>query len=311
MPKTKILLDTDIGTDSDDAVCLAYLLAHAEVELVGITTVGHDAAVRADIAKAICAVFGRADIPVAAGADRALLLNPYWDGHRVNQHVILDGPPQWRAARPAAAVELMRSCLDAAPGEVVVLTVGPLTNLALLATNEPAAMARAKAVFSMAGAPNLDPSHARMECNGMLDGAATGIAFQRQLNAHTICPVGITGGRGLSHDEARRMLAGDRLAVVRRCCDAWDEARGRRGTGLHDPFTAACILDDSFCTWAQGYFHVEIRDHDLKEGRAYERGRVAAATYFEERKDGPHRMAVEADYERCVLHLEQTLDRVR
>jgi inosine-uridine nucleoside N-ribohydrolase len=46
----KILLDTDIGTDVDDAVCLAYLLAHPECELVGITTVTGEADKRASLA---------------------------------------------------------------------------------------------------------------------------------------------------------------------------------------------------------------------------------------------------------------------
>ncbi|UCE08759.1 MAG: nucleoside hydrolase, partial [bacterium] len=45
--RTKILLDTDIGTDIDDAVCLAYLLANPECELMGITTVTGEAEKRA------------------------------------------------------------------------------------------------------------------------------------------------------------------------------------------------------------------------------------------------------------------------
>jgi inosine-uridine nucleoside N-ribohydrolase len=46
----KIILDTDIGSDIDDAVCLAYLLAQPECELLGITTVTGEAARRAMLA---------------------------------------------------------------------------------------------------------------------------------------------------------------------------------------------------------------------------------------------------------------------
>ena len=51
---TAILLDTDIGSDIDDAVALAYLLAHPDAELVGITTVSGDTEQRAACATAIC-----------------------------------------------------------------------------------------------------------------------------------------------------------------------------------------------------------------------------------------------------------------
>ena len=50
---TKILLDTDIGTDVDDAVCLAYLLSHPDCELLGITTVTGEAEKRASLASVL------------------------------------------------------------------------------------------------------------------------------------------------------------------------------------------------------------------------------------------------------------------
>src|SRR5512142_1126179 len=65
---TKILLDTDIGTDVDDAVCLAYLLSHPECELLGITTVTGEAGKRASLASVLCRVAGR-DVPSYQGAE--------------------------------------------------------------------------------------------------------------------------------------------------------------------------------------------------------------------------------------------------
>jgi inosine-uridine nucleoside N-ribohydrolase len=60
---TKVLLDTDIGTDVDDAVCLAYLLSHPECELLGITTVTGEAVKRASLASVLCKAAGR-EIPI-------------------------------------------------------------------------------------------------------------------------------------------------------------------------------------------------------------------------------------------------------
>ena len=58
----KILLDTDIGSDIDDSICLAYLLAQPNCELLGITTVTGEAKNRAMMASALCKVAGK-DIP--------------------------------------------------------------------------------------------------------------------------------------------------------------------------------------------------------------------------------------------------------
>ena len=68
----KILLDTDIGGDIDDAICLAYLLKEPNCELLGITTVCGDAEVRASVADAICKAAGKA-VPIVAGYDLVVI----------------------------------------------------------------------------------------------------------------------------------------------------------------------------------------------------------------------------------------------
>ena len=71
--KEKVLFDTDIGSDIDDAVCLAYLLAQRRCELLGITTVSGEADKRAMIASAICMAAGR-EVPIYPGAESPLLV---------------------------------------------------------------------------------------------------------------------------------------------------------------------------------------------------------------------------------------------
>jgi purine nucleosidase len=65
---TKILLDTDIGTDVDDAVALAYLLCHPKCELLGITTVTGEPEKRASLASLLCLAAGK-EISIYPGAD--------------------------------------------------------------------------------------------------------------------------------------------------------------------------------------------------------------------------------------------------
>src|SRR3990172_3844403 len=69
----KVLLDTDIGSDIDDTICLAYLLAQPECELLGITTVTGEADRRASIASALCKAASR-QIPIFPGAEEPLIV---------------------------------------------------------------------------------------------------------------------------------------------------------------------------------------------------------------------------------------------
>ena len=64
--RTPIILDTDIGSDIDDAVALAWLLARSDCELVGITTVSGEPEQRARISSALCRAAGR-EIPIHPG----------------------------------------------------------------------------------------------------------------------------------------------------------------------------------------------------------------------------------------------------
>ena len=69
----KVLLDTDIGSDIDDAVCLAYLLAQPDCELLGVTTVTGEGQRRAMLASALCREAGQ-DVPIYIGAEQPLLI---------------------------------------------------------------------------------------------------------------------------------------------------------------------------------------------------------------------------------------------
>jgi purine nucleosidase len=130
----KILLDTDIGTDIDDAVCLAYLLANPDCELMGITTVTGEAEKRAMIASAICRHAGK-DIPIFPGSDKPIL---------IPQHQLIaqqaEALNKWEFQKKfpkGEAVDFMRRIIRENPGEISLVTIGPLTNIALLFAIDP------------------------------------------------------------------------------------------------------------------------------------------------------------------------------
>ena len=117
----KVLLDTDIGSDIDDAVCLAYLLAQPDCELLGVTTVTGEGQRRAMLASALCREAGQ-DVPIYIGAEQPLLIE-----QRQPLSPQADGLGNWSHATEfprGEAVEFMRRTIRAHPGEVTLLPIG-------------------------------------------------------------------------------------------------------------------------------------------------------------------------------------------
>src|SRR5437588_4106544 len=117
-----VLLDTDIGSDIDDAVCLAYLLRQPRCELLGVTTVTGAVAKRAALCEVICREAGRDDIPIHAGAPFVLLIGP--GQPRVPQYEAIRERPHRRDYAPGTAVEFLRQTIRARPGAVTLLAIG-------------------------------------------------------------------------------------------------------------------------------------------------------------------------------------------
>ncbi len=85
--KKKVLLDFDIGTEIDDAIALAYLLANDECELAGITTSCGEAVKRAEMASILCKIAGK-DIPIHPGCEEPMVI-PQMET-RASQAAVLD-----------------------------------------------------------------------------------------------------------------------------------------------------------------------------------------------------------------------------
>jgi purine nucleosidase len=149
---TRILLDCDPG--HDDAIALLLALAAPEIELLGVTTVAGNQTLEKTTANAIRVLefAGRADVPVAAGADRPLMREPFVAAY-VHGETGLDGPdlpPPQSAPVSRHAVDFLADKIREADGEVTLVPVGPLTNVALLLALHPDA--RPERIVLMGGA---------------------------------------------------------------------------------------------------------------------------------------------------------------
>ena len=126
-----VLLDTDIGSDIDDSLCLAYLLHEPRCDLLGITTVTGDTKKRASCCDAVCRAAGRTDVPIHPGATDVLLSGPGQPD--VPRFAGLQGRHAFRTDWPEhLAVDFLRHTIHTHPGEITLLGIGPLTNIALL-----------------------------------------------------------------------------------------------------------------------------------------------------------------------------------
>ena len=126
----KILLDTDIGGDIDDAICLAYLLKEPKCELAGITTVCGEPEKRAAVADAICRAAGKR-VPIVAGLDTTMQpipLYPTPDG--------ADALKFWPhdTYEKADAPAFLYRKIKENPHELILIGIGNMTNIATLFT---------------------------------------------------------------------------------------------------------------------------------------------------------------------------------
>jgi inosine-uridine nucleoside N-ribohydrolase len=142
--RQKVIFDCDLGDDIDDAYALGYLLTLQDrYEILGITTCYGRTDDRAILANKFLAVTGETRIPVYVGkntSNSSERANWYADQFYWAKGFTL-------AKKTISATEFIRSQLKKYPGEVIIFSVGPVTNLAPLGTE----LQKAKAIYAMFG----------------------------------------------------------------------------------------------------------------------------------------------------------------
>ena len=140
-----VIFDTDIGTDIDDAYALAVLIHRPELKILGVTTVSSDAVARARLAAKLLAIAGGhwVSLPVYAG-----ISTPIQYMKQVEWARGFDSP----SLHTSGGVEFMRREINRHPGEITIIAVGELTNVAALLDSEPGIGKKIRAISLMGGA---------------------------------------------------------------------------------------------------------------------------------------------------------------
>jgi purine nucleosidase len=287
---TRLILDTDIGSDIDDAVCLAYLLMQPECELLGITTVTGEPEQRAALASALCQVAGK-DIPIYPGVDRPIL------GEQrqpvAKQALALPRWPHRTLFPQGEAVEFLRRTIRAHPGEITLLTIGPLTNIGLLFALDREIPRLLKQVVMMGGVYlRPDPP---AEWNILLDPVAADIVFRSPVPIRAI-GLDVTLQVTMDADEVRRRFTIPILRPVLDFAEVWfgeRTAAGQPTITFHDPLAGTTVFDpapangpDAICGFEPGLVTVDLLS---QPGRT---------VYVPDQPDALHAVAVEVRPER-------------
>lgn len=250
--KRKILFDCDPGVD--DALALALLLSDSSIDLVGITVVCGNTSVDngAYNARALLELAGRADIPVARGAENFLVEDftggvPHIHGPRgLGEHG--HELPVSRELAPESAAEFIVKMARQYEGELEIIAVGPLTNLAQALKLEPQLDTMVRACHVMGGAfwvdGNVSPHG---EANIYHDIPAAQKVFSAAWGGF-IAPLDATMKTQFTQEHMKRLAdSSSRFArelekIADFYCKFYQSIFGSYGCALHDPLVVGAAL---------------------------------------------------------------------
>jgi purine nucleosidase len=142
-PAEKVIIDTDIGDDVDDAFALALALSSQHLQILGITTAWGDTDLRARLVERFLKETGHADIPVAAGP-KAQPSTPF------TQAAWAEGFPEPANGWPHA-VDFIVDEIRRNPGQITLISLAPLSTVGALIQKDPVTFRKLKRVVMMGG----------------------------------------------------------------------------------------------------------------------------------------------------------------
>lgn len=263
----KVILDTDIGDDIDDAYALALVLSSPELKLMGVTTAWGDTSLRARLVEGMLCETGQQAIPVIAGV-------------QTKTHNVLS-QASWASRFPTPAdadtdaIAWMAKTIRANPGQITLIAIAPLSNVGALIERDPAAFHMLKRVVLMGGsihrgygdlgyAPDRGPS---AEYNIATDVPAAQKLFASGVSI-TMAPLDSTQ---LKLDEVMRSVLfrqstplTDLLAVL---TEEWSGGRSATPT-LFDVMAVEAAIDGDLCPSQPMHIRVDDQGYTRVESGA-------------------------------------------
>jgi purine nucleosidase len=237
-----IVVDTDIGSDVDDAIALALAVRHPDLDLRGVTTVSSRPDVRAGLASALLDAARASDVPVAVGRsapgdDRNAIGREHTD----------------RLVAPAREHTDALDLLAGVSAETAIATIGQQTNVAAAVRRDPRLARHARELTVMGGSfapfrtPDGQVHGAERDWNLVLDPAGAVESLTQGWRRLRYVPIDVTFRTVLTRRHVDRLRDGDDLCrLLADLIDAW-RTRAHPAMPqdvaalLHDPLTVACV----------------------------------------------------------------------
>jgi len=271
LPNVKVILDTDIGDDIDDAYALAALAAAPNCKLLGVTTTYGHTEDRARLAAKLLKVMGHPEVPVHAGRASSPAVGRQY---------------QWAIAyagsniKPESAVDFLKTEIEKHPGEVTLVAIGALTNIGDLVTKYPEIVSKIHRIVIMGGSvysgygTNASP---QVEWNIKCDPAAARAVFNCGA-VITMAGLEATSTMQFDAEHQKRLFSigtptTDALAAL---TNLW----GGGTPTQFDVMAAATALGHDFCD--TDLIHVDITDDGMTHKGA---GPTNAALLIHPRKE--------------------------
>jgi len=286
--RVPVVLDVDTGTD--DALALAYAIASPRIELVAVTTVAGNVDLEKTTANTLSVLdwLGAGAVPVHRGASRPLV-RPHRDAIYFHDEGGLGGARLPASSRsigadrgPAALIRLARQ----RPGELTLVALGPLTNLAIALNVEPRLPELLKALVIMGGAYTVPGNTTpEAEFNILVDPEAADQVFTAPFSNITAVGLDVTEQVALTRDDWGAVNTGSSLprtaTLLREVGGSAFSKLGRDKFALHDPLSVAVAIDPTLIAVRELAIAVDTVDPELGRTRITGPGTVRVAASVE------------------------------
>ena len=239
----KVIIDTDIGDDIDDAFAVALALRSPELQILGITTTFGDTETRAKLLDRLLREAGRPEIPVAAGA-------PTPPKSNFTQRRYAENNRYAKASHPNAVTFLLDQ-IRRNPGQVTLVAIGPLMNVGAAIEKDPETFRKLKRVIIMGGSIKRGygdlgfgpPTPPQPEWNILNDILSAQKLFAASVPLF-VMPLDSTQ---LKMDEVKRAFLFSQGTPITDALTILYHQWGQETPTLFDPMTIAFLVNATFC----------------------------------------------------------------
>lgn len=259
MDKRRIIIDTDIGDDIDDALAIAFALESPELDVIGITTVFRNVTARAKLAVNLLKRAGRSDIPVFAGIGSPI----------INKVDVNEIPNQYSEETEghvegfgANAIDFIVDTIMKSDGEITLVPIGPLTNIAIAILKEPGLKTKVKEIVMMGGCFYSHLSEWNIKC----DPEAARVVFESGIPIKAV-GLDVTVECVLTKEDTDRLMTSPKTsgAYLPELIKRWQKLTDHYPM-MHDPLAVCAVFDETMLEFRQDEIFVETQGEFTRGG---------------------------------------------